>query len=84
MRYLIAAFSGLAVDLALFTLLVYAAHIHYLWAAAGSFLVATLVNYMVSVRVVFHSGSRFPRLLEIVVVYAVSATGLLCWRCMRR
>ena len=77
LRYLMAAFAGLVADLSLFALLVYAAHVHYLWAAAGSFLVSTLVNYMVSVRVVFRSGSRFPRLLEIAVVYAVSATGLL-------
>jgi putative flippase GtrA len=56
--------------------LIYGAGIHYLWASVGSFLLATLANYVVSVRLVFASGARFPRLLELVMIYAVSATGL--------
>lgn len=75
-RYLAAAVVGAATDLAVFAALVYLADIHYLWAGLGSFLVSTLANYLVSVRLVFQSGARFPRLLEIAVVYAVSATGL--------
>jgi len=75
-RYLIAAVAGAAVDFSVFALLVYGAGVHYLWAGVGGFVVATLANYLVSVRIVFQSGSRFPRLMEIGVVYAVSATGL--------
>ena len=75
-RYLAAAVVGATVDFTLFATLIYAADIHYLWAGVGSFLVSTLANYLVSVRLVFRSGAKFPRLLEIGVVYAVSATGL--------
>ena len=76
-RYLLAAIAGALTDLAVFGALVYAAGIHYLWAGVGSFMVSTMANYLVSVRLVFRSGARFPRLMEIAVVYAVSATGLL-------
>jgi putative flippase GtrA len=75
-RYFLAAVVGASVDFALFALLIYAVGIHYLWAGVGSFMVSTLANYLVSVRVVFQSGSRFPKLMELAVVYAVSATGL--------
>ena len=75
-RYLAAAVVGAVVDITVFAALVYLADIHYLWAGVGSFLVSTLANYLVSVRIVFRSGSRFPRLLEVGVIYAVSATGL--------
>lgn len=77
LRYLVAAGAGAVVDLAVFATLVYAVGIHYLWAGVGGFFVATLANYLVSVRIVFHSGARFPRLLELLVIYAVSATGLI-------
>ena len=76
-RYLVAAVAGLAVDLAVYAGLIYFAGLHYLWASVASFLVATLANYVVSVRLVFASGVRFPRVLELVMIYAVSATGLL-------
>lgn len=76
LRYLVASLIGAAIDLSVFSALVYAAGVHYLWAGAGGFVVATFANYVVSVRIVFDSGSRFPRLMEIAMVYAVSATGL--------
>ena len=75
-RYLVAAVAGLVVDLAVYTGLIYLADVHYLWASVASFLVATLANYIVSVRLVFASGVRFPRVLELAMIYAVSATGL--------
>jgi len=77
-RYFAAAVVGATVDFSLFALLIYGAGIHYLWAGVGSFMFSTLANYLVSVRLVFQSGTKFPRLMEVAVVYAVSATGL-CW-----
>ncbi len=76
-RYLIVASVGAAVDIALFASLVYGAKIHYLWAGVAGFLLATLVNYLLSIRFVFRSGGRFPRATEAGVIYAVSAAGLL-------
>lgn len=48
----------------------------YLRVAAGSFVVATLVNYLLSVRFVFVSGQRFSKRWEVVLVYVVSGIGL--------
>ncbi len=48
----------------------------YLPVAAGSFVVATFVNYFLSVRHVFESGIRFGKQFEIGLVFVVSALGL--------
>jgi putative flippase GtrA len=76
LRYLIAAVAGAIVDFSVFAALYYLADVYLLLAGLGSFLVSTLVNYLVSVRIVFRAGSRFPRALELLMIYAVSATGL--------
>ena len=76
-RSLMVAGAGAAVDFSLFAALIYGLHIHYLWAGVGGFLVATLINYLLSIRFVFSAGTRFPRGVELAVIYAVSATGLL-------
>jgi putative flippase GtrA len=77
LRYVAVAAVGAAVDLALFAILVFVAEVHYLWAGVAGFLVATGVNYVLSIRFVFRRGARFNRLHEIGIIYAVSATGLL-------
>ena len=48
----------------------------YLQVAPLTFIVATLVNYFLSVRFVFVSGVRFRKRWEIVLVFVVSAIGL--------
>ncbi len=75
-RYLLAAIAGAVVDFSLFALLIYQFEVGYLWAGVAGFLCATFANYLVSIRLVFNSGARFSRLHELVLVYAVSATGL--------
>ncbi len=76
LRYLAVAAVGAAVDLALFATLVFIAGVHYLWAGVAGFLVATGVNYLLSIRFVFRHRARFGRLHEVGIIYAVSATGL--------
>jgi putative flippase GtrA len=49
---------------------------NYLIVGTVSFTLATLVNYAVSVRVVFQSGARFSRHHELVLVFLVSCAGL--------
>ena len=75
-RYLLAAIAGAVVDFSLFALLIYQFGVGYLWAGVAGFFCATFANYLVSIRLVFSSGTRFSRLHELVLVYAVSATGL--------
>ncbi|HUL95830.1 MAG TPA: GtrA family protein [Usitatibacter sp.] len=48
----------------------------YLRVAPATFVVATLVNYFLSVRFVFVSGVRFGKRWEIALVFVVSAIGL--------
>jgi putative flippase GtrA len=68
--------AGAVVDFSVFALLIYRLDVGYLWAGVAGFACATLANYLVSIRLVFQSGTRFSRLHELAMVYAVSATGL--------
>ena len=64
------------VDIGLFMLLARGMGLAYQPVAAGTFVLATLVNYVLSVRFVFVSGMRFRRRWEIALVFLVSAAGL--------
>jgi len=75
-RYFVVGGVAACVDIGLFTLFARQLGLPYQPVAAGSFLLATLVNYLLSVRFVFHSGQRFGRRWEIAMVYVVSAVGL--------
>ncbi|MGZ5113006.1 MAG: GtrA family protein [Usitatibacter sp.] len=64
------------VDIGLFLLFAQYFGLPYLKVAAGTFVIATLANYFLSVRYVFVSGIRYRRRWEIVLVFVVSAVGL--------
>jgi putative flippase GtrA len=68
--------AAACVDIGLFMLFAKGLGLPYLSVAAGSFIVATLVNYVLSVRFVFVSGRRFRRRWELALVYLVSGVGL--------
>ena len=65
-----------AMDWALFALFLYGADLYYLLSATISFVIATGVNYVLSVRYVFEIGRRSRREL-IVLVYIASGVGIL-------
>jgi putative flippase GtrA len=73
-RYFLVGGAAAAVDISLFMLFANHFGLPYLRVAAGTFVIATLVNYWLSVRFVFVSGKRFTRRWE--VVFLVSAIGL--------
>jgi putative flippase GtrA len=75
-RYFAVGGVAACVDIGLFMLFAQGLGLAYLRVAAGSFIVATLVNYFLSVRFVFVSGARFRRRWEMVLVFVVSAIGL--------
>jgi putative flippase GtrA len=75
-RYFLVGGTCAGVDLAIFLLLAQHFGLPYMRVAAGSFVIATLMNYFLSVRFVFVSGVRFRRRWEIAMVFAVSAVGL--------
>jgi putative flippase GtrA len=64
------------VDIGLFMLFAQYLGLPYLRVAGASFVIATLVNYFLSVRFVFVSGLRFRRRWEIAMVFVVSGIGL--------
>ena len=77
LRYFIVGGVAAAVDVGFFFLFAKLAGLNYLFVAPIGFALATWVNYQLSIRHVFRSGARFKRGPEILLVYVVSALGLL-------
>lgn len=75
-RYFFVGATAAVVDIGLFTLFARLLGYNYLGVAACTFVVATGVNYALSVRHVFESGARFGRSQEVLLVFGVSAIGL--------
>ena len=75
-RYFVVGGVCALVDIGLFLALAQGLGLPYLRVAALSFIVATLLNYFLSVRFVFVSGLRFRKRWEVAMVFAVSAVGL--------
>ncbi|WP_428420663.1 GtrA family protein [Methylibium sp.] len=75
-RYLFAGGVAALVDWSIFWGLANELQLQYQIAATISFLLATLTNYIVSIRYVFESGVRYSRRREAALVYLVSALGL--------
>ena len=75
-RYFVVGGASALTDWAFFALFLYAANTHYLVAGTLSFLVATALNYVLSVRYVFKAGGRSRR-TEIALVYLASVVGIL-------
>jgi len=77
LRYFVVGGVAASVDIGFFFLLAKLAGFNYLVVAPLGFILATWVNYELSVRLVFQSGARFSRRREILLVYVVSTVGLL-------
>lgn len=76
-RYFLVGGAAAAVDIGWFFIFAKLAGFNYLAVAPLGFVLATWVNYQLSVRHVFRSGIRFSRGREIILVYVISAVGLL-------
>ena len=75
-RYFAVGGAAAAVDISLFMVFAGWMGLPYLRVTVCTFIVATLVNYVLSVRFVFVSGQRFTPRRELALVYLVSALGL--------
>ena len=75
-RYFVVGGISALIDWSFFALFLYAADAHYLVAGTISFVFATAVNYVLSVRYVFNAGRR-ARHAEIALVYLASVVGIL-------
>ncbi len=74
--FIVGAIAALT-DLIIFY--VFAKHFgfNYLLITIVGFVVATLVNYFLSIKFVFNSGSRFSKGTEIIITYIVSSIGFI-------
>lgn len=75
-RYFLVGGTAALVDLLFFVLFHLWWGFHYLAVGVAGFVLATFVNYWLSVRWVFVSGIRFSRNAEVLSVYVVSLIGL--------
>lgn len=76
MRYVFVGSAGAVADWLIFALLLYVVECHYLLAGTISFVLATLINYVLSLMWVFEGG-RHSRQKEVSLIYLASAVGLL-------
>lgn len=89
-RYFFVGGAAAALDFAVFALLTKVVHLAWFWSAVASFVLATLINYLLSIRFVFQSGARFSRKHhEVTLVFLVSLIGLainqaVLWVCIDR
>lgn len=75
-RYFFVGGAAAAVDIGIFFVFAKLAGCDYLLVGCIGFLVATAVNYALSVKHVFRSGIRYSKGKEIALVYLVSMVGL--------
>ena len=73
------AVGGMAaiVDIGCFFLFTSILNFGWFQSALGSFILATAVNYFLSIKYVFQSGVRFQKYHEVILIFLVSGTGLI-------
>lgn len=76
-RYFFVGGISAIIDLSLFA--IFAGYFKFPWAIVSvvAFIIATLVNYFLSIRFAFKSGSRYKKHHEILGVFMVSTLALL-------
>ena len=75
-RYFAVGGMAAIVDIGFFFLFTGILDFGWFQSAVGSFVLATAVNYFLSIKYVFKSGIRFQKRHEILLIFLVSGTGL--------
>lgn len=75
-RYFAVGGISAIVDIGLFFLFTSVLNIGWFQSALGSFILAMVVNYSLSIKYVFKSGIRFQKHHEVLLVLLVSGSGL--------
>jgi putative flippase GtrA len=75
-RYFFVGTSAATIDICLFT--IFASYFKLPWAIVSviTFIIATIVNYFLSIWFVFKSGSKYKKHQEILGVFMVGSLGL--------
>jgi putative flippase GtrA len=76
-RYFFVGSVAALIDITIFFLFAKLAGFNYLIVGAIGFILATLVNYILSIRHVFESQVRFSRNKEVLFVYIISLFGFI-------
>lgn len=76
-RYLFVGGIAAVVDISIFSIFAKILGYNYIFICAISFTIATFVNYILSIRFVFESCVRNSKRSEVILVYVISAAGLL-------
>ncbi|MCK4950314.1 MAG: GtrA family protein, partial [Gammaproteobacteria bacterium] len=75
--YALVGGSVAAADVVFFYIFAKLLSFNYLWVNAIGFMLGTLANYLLSIRLVFKSGARFKMSDEIMLVFFIATTSLL-------
>jgi len=81
-KYFFVGGTAAIVDVGLFFILAKFLAYNYLLVGFFTFILATFVNYILSIKFVFESGNKFKKKQEILLVYIVSATSLALNLCL--
>jgi putative flippase GtrA len=75
-KYFFVGGTAALFDISLFSL--FTIYLGYPWVpvSIATFIIATLINYYLSINFVFISGDKFPIKQEILLVFLVSAIGI--------
>ena len=76
-KYFFVGGMAAIVDIGLFSLFANLLGFPWFPVSICTFLLATLVNYVLSIKFVFESGARHQKHIEIIGVFAISALALL-------
>lgn len=75
-KYFFVGGAAAVVDIGIFFVFAKLLGYNYLAVGCAGFILATAVNYVLSIRFVFQSGVRFGKKTELAFIYAVSLIGL--------
>lgn len=81
-RYFFVGGAAAAIDIGIFAVAVKVLQLDWFFVALFSFVLATAVNYALSIRYVFESGVRFKKQAEVSLVFLVSGMGLFINQCV--
>jgi putative flippase GtrA len=76
-RYAMVGGTVALADVIFFYIFASVLSLNYLWVNAIGFVLGTLINYLLSIRLVFTSGVKFKPTAEVMIIFVISATALL-------
>jgi putative flippase GtrA len=76
-KYGLLGFCCALIDLSLFLVLIKILQFQWVFSAPTAFIIATLINYLLSVKFLFESRSKHPVKVELALIFLVAAIGLL-------